>query len=183
MGIASVRYCLLVITGAIHPSLATWLLFDIAVFISFFTYRSTKNRNLIDNIGNTTDIIATSLIFASVIYSHGGNSLKFNNFDLWCLGGAAIIFLFWVVKKNHVAANLATQVLLSIGYFPTLRKLWVTNANPESPEIWAMFLISSIISLYPAVRAKNRLATVYAARSIIFILAVIVLMVRLELRN
>ena len=182
VGFVDVRYCHLILSGAVHPTMATWIVFEIAVILSIATYLATKKHSLTDNIANTVDAIATSIVFITIVCKNG-LVLRFNAFDMLCLCGAGAITLFWISCKKHTAANMATQVLLVVGYLPTIRTLWVSTANPESFAVWGTILIVSIVSLYPAARAKNRLAIVYATRAAASAVVVIALMIRIELRS
>jgi hypothetical protein len=180
VGFVDLRYCQLILSDAVHPTIATWIVFEVAVILSITTYLATKKHNLIDNIANTVDAIATSIVLVTIAYKNGLTS-RFSSFDTLCLCGAGAITIFWVLYKKHTAANMATQLLLVVGYLPTIRTLWTSSVNPESFAVWGTILITSIVSLYPAVRAKNRLAIVYATRAAISTTVVLVLMLRIEL--
>ncbi|MFA6495260.1 MAG: hypothetical protein WC246_03140 [Candidatus Paceibacterota bacterium] len=180
VGFVDVRYCQLILSDAVHPTIATWIVFEVAVILSIATYLATKKHSLVDNIANTVDVIATSIVFATIAYKNGLTS-RFSTFDMLCLCGAGAITLFWVSCKRHTAANMATQLLLIVGYLPTIRTLWTSGVNPESFAVWGVVLITAIVSLYPAIRAKNRLAIVYATRAAVSATVVLVLMLRIEL--
>jgi hypothetical protein len=176
-------YSVLVFRNEVQPKLATWIILDSGVIISFISYRLTKKHSLVDNIANTTDVVFGSGILVAILFCGGWNGLRFSSFDVWCLAAMAAILTFWIIKRNHSATNLAIQALMVLGYFPTLKNLWIAKTNPESFVTWGVMWFVCIISLYPAYKGKNRLAVVYAARGIIMVFILILLMLRVEFRS
>lgn len=180
-GIVNVRYALLAARGDIHPTLATWLLFWVAVVLSFCTYRNTEQRSAVDNIANTSDVVTVSIVLFALGFRYGWRGFLFGAFDAWCLGASALIFFFWIVSRRHVAANLATQGILVVAYIPTIRNLLVARENPESFLVWGAILVASLIAFWIAAREKNKLAMLYAVRAAVSVGVVLILMARIEL--
>lgn len=172
-------YSLQILAGPADPASATWLIFWIAVMLSFSTYRKSKQRGMIDNIANTADIVGVSIIFSVVLYRGGAESLRFYAFDAGCLIAAMVILGFWAITKNHIMANLLTQVLLVVGYFPTISKLVTSEKNPEPLTAWLVAWAGSALAVYPPLAAekKNWLAAVYAIRALFFISVLIGIMI------
>ncbi|OGY96375.1 MAG: hypothetical protein A2122_01380 [Candidatus Liptonbacteria bacterium GWB1_49_6] len=172
-------YSLQILAGPVDPSSATWLIFWIAVMLSFSTYRRSERKSAVDNIANASDIAGTSIIFGAVFYRGGVQALHFKAFDAGCLVAAMMIIGFWAVTKNHIMANLLTQVLLVVGYFPTISKLLASKENTESLAAWFIMWAGSALALYPPLAAeeKNWLAAVYAIRALIFTSVLIGIMV------
>ena len=102
-------------------SLAMWLFFTIAVSLSLITYKSDGEFRYIDNILNTTDLLYVGISTLAILL-YGDSSTKFNKFDITCLAGVILIFIFWITTKHHFISNLAIQFILIIAYFPVVNK-------------------------------------------------------------
>lgn len=161
----------------------TWIIFTSATWISLLTYSFNTSFNLIANISNVTATAQNSAtLFAIVRYGKNGKSEKraVALFDWWCLGAAFAILAFWAMTENHLFTHLSMQVLLSVGYFPTLRELWFVGRATESRLVWTLYLLSNMLALYVPVRDNDVLAIVFTGRSIVSIGLVILLLLRLE---
>lgn len=161
------RYIWLTVRSRIEPTLATWLIFSTGTTLSLASYIATGRYSVVSNIANFVDVLMTWLIAITVACSRGRAAAQFSRSEIGCLAGAASIICFWVATGDHRAANLAVQILLLVGYLPTVKRLWRADANTESPGIWLVVWVAAAISLYPPVRDEDRLATIYAARALI----------------
>jgi hypothetical protein len=81
------------------------------------------------------------------------------------------------------ASNVFTQVLISIGYFPTIQNLLTEKRNVESFTGWGCAVVAGLIALYPAIVDGNSLAILYALRTVVFVSSIIAVMVYYELRS
>jgi len=163
-------YCYLILDGSVHPAFATWLIFFIAVAISFSSYLLKKGLSgWWINIQNATDVFFVTLALILIIRQSGWKIFPLNLYDKACLVLTAGIVLFWLAKR-------ATQLLLVIGYFPTLEKIWF-QANQESYFLWGSYWLASLIALIPAVNARDWLAALYSTRAFVMISIVLLSMI------
>lgn len=173
------RYAYLTIKKKIHPSLAMWIFFTIAVTGSLFSYMLEGNFTLWDHILNTTDVILCSSL-SLVILFHGSVSSKFSKFDIGCLVVVFLILIFWFLTKAHFATHLSLQVIQGMAYLPVFHRMITTKKNSESFVTWILLLVISVISLFTA---KGFLAYVYIIRAIVCISLLLILMLLMELRG
>jgi len=173
------RYIYLLYQKKISPSLAMWTFFSLAVGISLFTYFAEGNHQISDNILNFTDLIlVVSVSIAIVIW--GDTSTRFNRFDIACLAAVIGIIAFWGISKNHVVTNYSVQSIMEISYFPVLERMINQKKNTEAFSVWIMMLAAAAISL---LASSGWLASVYAIRAVVCTGALLLLMLRIELRN
>ena len=173
------RYIYLLYHKKISPSLAMWTFFSLAVGISLFTYFAESKHNISDNILNFTDLIlVVSVSIAILIW--GDISTRFNRFDIGCLIAVTAIIAFWAVSKNHVITNYSVQSIMVISYFPVLGRMLNQKKNTEAFSPWIMMLLAAGISLFAS---NGWLASVYAIRAVVCTGALLLLMVRIEIRN
>jgi len=96
-----VRYCWLIWKKRIKPALAMWVFFSIAVGGSLFTYLSSGDYSLLDNILNTSDLVLV-VIVSVFVFIFGDRSTRFNRFDIGCLVAVLGIMAFWLISQHHV---------------------------------------------------------------------------------
>ncbi len=173
------RYVYLLYTKKTSPSLAMWVFFSLAVGISLFTYFAEGNYDVSDNILNITDLILVVSVTVAIVF-WGDVSTRFNRFDLACLAGVLVIILFWAISKNHIVANFAVQTIMVISYFPVLKRMLHQQKNTEAFSVWILMLLAAAISL---IASKGLLASVYAIRAVVCTGALLLLMLRIELKN
>ncbi len=172
------RYVYLLYTKKISPSLAMWVFFSLAVGISLLTYFAEGEYNVTDNILNFTDLIlVVSVSLAIVLW--GDVSSRFTRFDLGCLAAVVVIILFWAISKNHIVSNFAIQTIMVISYFPVLKRMLHQQKNTEAFSVWILMLVAAAISL---AGSEGMLASVYAIRAIVCTGALLLLMLRIELK-
>ena len=173
------RYIYLIYHKKISPSLAMWSFFTLAVGISLFTYFAESQHNISDNILNFTDLIVVSSISIAILI-WGDKSSRFNRFDVGCLLVVIGIIAFWVISNNHVVTNYSVQSIMVISYFPVLTRMINQKKNTEPFSTWIAFLFAAGISLFAS---KGLLASVYAIRALVCTGTLLVLMMRIEIKN
>lgn len=158
------------------PALAMWLFFSLAVAMSLVTYLKEGNFGFWDNVLNTVDLGLAIVVTISILLL-GDKSSRFSRFDLWCLLAVVAIIVFWIVTRNHFAANLGIQMILIIAYFPVVKRMLSMKENTEPFAVWIALMIAPMISL---LTSKGSLAAVYAIRAIICTGLLLALMIRIE---
>lgn len=175
-------YCWSVYTDSVQPVLATWILLATTTSLSFWTYWSTKRRDIISNVGNLKDVIVSWLILVCTFALDKNIRLGFNMFEIGCLATAVVILIAWRYTKHDVASNLALQVLMVVSYFPLYYHLGTAKENTESFILWGAAWTAGAVGFIPAYLSRDRLAILYSCRGIAMMTMVLALMARLELK-
>lgn len=103
-------------------------------------------------------------------------------FEGWCLGAVVIIFIFWLVSKQNIAAHLSIQAILVTAYLPTFAHLWMTAKNTESLSMWSFDGLASLFGIIEPLRRWDILPLVYTLRSVTSAVVIIVLILRIKYR-
>ncbi len=178
-----VRYCWLTWHGDIHPVLTTWILFWVAVLLSFSTYWSSEKHSIIGNIGNAVDVVAVTTNLSCIVLLGRQTRFRFTPTEIACLAACGIILVVWRLSRQHVVSNLALQVVMTVAYIPTIVQLWGASTNSESIVTWSLIWLAGVLSFIPAIIDRDRLAIAYATRATIMVTVLIGLMVRIALRT
>jgi hypothetical protein len=147
----------------IRPALAMWVFFTIATVGSLLTYLAEGDFSPWDNILNSADFFLVLSVSIAILL-HGDRSTRFNRFDIGCLITVVLILICWILTRQHVIGHSAIQLILVIAYFPVVKRLWHTPRNTESYVMWVGLMLAPIFSL---LSSKGLLATVYAVRSMV----------------
>ena len=169
--------------GNVKPVLATWLFFVLATILSFITdFRQSEVSGLLADAFNIVDTFATLVIFLVIVFNKDTNK-SFNKFEKGCLFAVFAIFILWLVSGQNILAHLAIQAILIIAYLPTLIHLWKAEKNTESLSMWSFDSAASALGTVEPLRTMTLLPLVYGIRAVVSTLAVIVLIIRLKIRN
>lgn len=174
----------------VKPVLASWIIITGTMTLSFATYWTSPNHNIINNSANAASLIATLSILIALLFLRMCNrdAVKFSKFQRWSLFVSGIIALFWVVlvwvfHGTGIIPNILTQVLMIVGYVVTVQKLWSSTKNTESMVLWSCIALGCGVSLYNAIASRDSLAILYALRSTFSSATIVWLMCRIELKN
>ena len=175
----AVWYCWQIYKKAIQPALAMWIFFSLAVGMSLFTYMNEGTFSFWDNVLNTTDVILTTSVTIAILI-FGDKSTRFTRFDMGCLGAVILIMLFWLFSHNDFVTNLLVQLIIVIAYFPVIQRFYAAKRNTESFFAWILMLLAPAFAL---LSSKGFLATMYSVRAMVCVGLLLVLMIRIEMRN
>lgn len=175
----NIWYVYLIICGKVHPTFMTWVIFCIAVLLSFATYWSSEKHSFLDNICNTVDLISVVVITASIIFFGKNIRFNINTFEVICILLSLIILFFWRMTKKHETSNMFLQVVMSIAYFPMFYQLWTSSKSSESLATWSILWFASIFGVLTGIFGKDKLAVIYSGRSLLMISILILLIFRL----
>jgi len=179
MSITNTWYIYLVIGGKINPTLITWVIFCIAVGLSFATYWSSEKHGFLDNVCNTVDLISVFIITGVIIFLGKNIRFNINTFEIICILLSLMILFFWRITKKHEISNMFLQIVMTIAYFPTFYHLWNASASSESVITWGLLLLASITGVATGILGKDKLAVIYSTRSLIMVSIMIFLILRI----
>lgn len=170
------RYSYQVCKKEISPALSTWIIFFVGTFLSFLTYMSSGDTDLQSGILNTADTTGDFIIMLSVIAWGKVSKVRFEPFEKYYLYAAGGLVIFWIVSGNPFTSNLLIQVLVSVGYIPTIQKMITEKKNTESFSSWGLYLVVVLVAICPVIAERDTLAIVYAGRSILTISIILIVM-------
>lgn len=189
--IGTIWYILAAVRGTkVKPVLASWIVLCGTMTLSFATYWTSPKHSLVSNACNAISVLSTwgNLGAAIWVHTRRGESLRFSEFQKWCLIISGLIAIFWVVlvwglRGTGLVPNILTQVLMIVGYLVTAEKLWWSTKNTESVVCWVCIFLGSAVALYTAIVSSDNLALLYAARATVASATIVWLMYRIERKN
>lgn len=169
------RYTYQVWKKQIKPTLSTWIIFWLGTTLSLVTYAIAEQRDFRSGILNTMDVVSVTIILlATIIW--GNRGLRFRPFEKWYLLGIGTIVVYGLLSGNAWRSNIFTQVLISLGYIPTIQNMVAEKRNTESFTAWGCGIVAGLIGLYPAIKGGNALAVLYALRTIVLVSGIMLVM-------
>jgi len=179
---AGAWYCFQIASGAVTPSLATWLIFGVATMISLWSYLKTPRKDeLIANIGNKLDPIMTLVIIAFILLSPKSDKGLYA-FDYACMAFSVVVLVLWAVSGSALLANILIQLIIVAGYFPTCYKMIHEGKNTESFVMWGANFVIALLFLGSQFRIRDRLGILYSARGAVSIAIILLIMLILYFR-
>jgi hypothetical protein len=161
-----------------------WILFVLGVALSYITYLIENGFSLATAATgalNTADMLCcTGILIAVAIW--GKREMHFDTFDKYYLGGIGLIVVYACVTGDMWKSNVFSQLLITAGYIPTIRKMKRLQQNTEPFGCWLLALAASLCGMYPAMYESNGLSFIYASRSAISVIALMGVMFYYELR-
>jgi hypothetical protein len=163
----------------VDPTLSTWAIFLIASILSFATYLTAGHPDIVAGVLNGSDVFSTVIITLSIIF-FSRRKWELRSFEKFYFGGLLVCAAFWFITSDSFLSNLFIQLMITLGYIPTIHSIFKSKTNTESFLVWGLALSASVMSLYPSIQAflgmGNILALVYSVRSIILLSIVLSLM-------
>ena len=178
----AVRYIYQIWKHEISPTLSTWIIFSLGTGLSLTTYLIAEEYDFRSGILNTLDAVGTVTIVLAIIIC-GKHEVHFKSFEKWYLRGIGAIIIYGLLSGDAWTSNIFAQVLISVGYFPTIQSLLTEKKNTESFTAWGLNALAGLISFYPAIMGGKILAVLYSARSTVCIFVLLTIMIFLELRS
>ena len=176
------RYAYQIWKREISPTLSTWIIFLLGTGLSLTTYAIAEKHDFRSGILNTMDVVAVMIVLLATIV-WGNRDVRFKPFEKWYLGGISVIVAYGLLSGDAWSSNIFTQVLISLGYVPTIQNLLTEKRNIESFTGWSCGFIAGLIALYPAIVDGNSLAVLYATRTIVLVSSIIAAMTYYKLRS
>lgn len=180
MLVLACRYIYQIHRHKITPTLSTWIIFFIGTGLSLLTYALAEKHDFKSGILSVMDTAAVASILCAILV-WGNRDMRFKPFEKWYLVGVGAIISYGLISGDARGSNIFTQVLISVGYVPTIQNLITEKKNTESFTAWGCALTAGIFGLYPAlVEDGNSLAAIYSIRTIILVFIMLCLMAYYE---
>lgn len=130
--IAYIIYIISIIRGKSKPNRATWWIWAFMGLILAVSYKysGASNSVWVPYVEFLGPLIVAIL---SIKYGEGGLESKT---DLFCLFGAFISIILWIVFNNPVVALVTNLAIDSFAIIPTIKKSY---HRPEGEDFWAWF--------------------------------------------
>ena len=173
--VIAIRYAYLIKARKIELTVSTWIIFLVGTLLSATTYTIAEKHDFKSGILNVVDVGEIVVVLVSLCL-WGKHGIRLKRFEKWYLAGAAIIVGYGFVSGDAWSSNILTQILITIGYVPTVHKLCAQKVNSESWFGWGGSFASSAVAIYPAVVDGNALAVIYAARAAVLTVMILSIM-------
>ncbi len=174
----AVFYIYQIRNNKIDPSLSTWITFLLGTVLSFITYLIAEKHEFLSGILNALDVLVTFSITMAMINKRKG--MKFEPFEKSFLRWVGLIFIYGFSSGDAFGSNVFTQILITIGYIPMIKKIVINRKNTESFVSWGINLSAGLFALCPAIIDGNFLSQMYAARTVTLISILMLFMVYYE---
>ncbi len=189
--VGTIWYIYLALSGKkVKPVLAAWIVNSVATILSFATYWTAPKHSFVSNAYNATSILTINaiLVAALILMRREKKGLSFSTFQIKCLWCSVLITIFWVVlvwgfHGTGIVPNILMQVMMLIGYFVIIEKLWRATTNTESLFTWWCIVLASLAGMITADMSHDWLASIFAGRTFIGSLAIVALAHRAERRS
>src|SRR4030042_2865306 len=164
--LGNVKYLKEIIQGQLIPTKATWIIFCTVTALSVSSFL-TARFDLVSGAGVVTDFSVASLVLLTTLIKFRREKLRLNSFEKYYLLAACGCLVFWLLSSNPFVTNILVQMLLTLGYIPTIHNILVAKRSTESKFAWSAWQIASVLSLYPALANHNLLAVIYGLRAMV----------------
>lgn len=185
----SIWYSIRLLQGKIETVIASWILGSATLALSFGTYWTGAKHSFSGNAANLGAMVGCSMVLCVLLWlkAEGRVKLGITPFQKWCLGISGAIAVLWAaivigLRGTGDLPNILIQALMLLSYVMLYKKLWHAKENRESFVLWGGICLSSAIGLFPAVMSGEWQSITYCTLSVLRTAAVVVLMIRLELR-
>ncbi len=150
------------------PEIGTWGLFSTGTFLAVLSsFVKAKEIDVISNVTNVGDFLMCATILGFILSKRP--KIHFDTFDKFFFSFAGCIVVFWIISEDAVWANGFSQALITLGYWPTIKKARKTKTRNEPDKSWILFLVSASFGVYPAIAHDNMISLAYCIRTIALI--------------
>jgi hypothetical protein len=140
--LGNVPYILSIRRGDTRPSRVTWGIWTIIGLILLWS-------SYISGATNTLWLLASLVISQSLItfYAFKYGQGKWQQLDKFCLAGAGLSLLLWLVSGSPLVALLMNTTMDMLGAVPTIRKVY-RDPSSEDLVFWLMSFTSALLNLF-----------------------------------
>lgn len=125
-------YAISIFRGITKPNRATWWIWSFMGLVVGLSYYFSGAVNTIW-VPVVEFIGPLSVALLSIKYGEGGLE---NKTDLFCLFGAMVSIILWIIFDNPVVALVTNLAVDSFALVPTIKKSYL---RPEGEDFWAWF--------------------------------------------
>lgn len=134
-------YIIDIVKGKTKPNIVTWITWTVLIGIGAAALYASHEINAALLL--TGDMVAT---FAVVIVGLKYGIAKLDRFDLFCMIGAIVGLLLWLIFNSPLIAILATILIDFIGTIPTVRHSYF-HPEEETYLTFALGIVATIFTL------------------------------------
>jgi hypothetical protein len=140
--LGNIPYILSIRRGDTRPSQVTWGIWTIIGLILLWS-------SYISGATNTLWLLASLVISQSLItfYAFKYGQGKWQQLDKFCLAGAGLSLLLWLVSGSPLVALLMNTTMDMLGAVPTIRKVY-RDPSSEDLVFWLMSFTSALLNLF-----------------------------------
>lgn len=171
--VGDLNYLWAIIKSKVTPTKSSWIIFGLFGGLNMSSFLVTR-FDVVSGLPIISDFLFYILILAAIFFYSSKEKIKFQEFEKYYLIGAFICAFFWIVSKDSYSTNILAQVLLTLGYVPTIHSMFQARESGESKFSWIFWTSGSLVALYPAIENRNDLAIVHCLRAAIMCLVVII---------
>ncbi len=179
-------YCYQILREKVHPPPATFIILSLTFPFAFYMYAQNPNWSFTANIGLTSAIMSVWVVAVFLITKLSLQKklrIEVNLFQRITFLASFVILVFWFLTKDQFMAYILLQVSALISYIPVIKKLWKAQKNQDSIVFWGSLFLSTCVASYAAYEKNDVQSWIYILRAIPSTTIVIVLMVRIELKQ
>lgn len=140
--IGFIPYIIAILRGKTKPNRAGWFIWTVlGVTLGASYYFSGAVHTIWVPVSYA---IGPLIVFTlSIKYGEGG----WSRFDIFCLVGAGISLVLWVIFKSPVVALVTNLIIDLLGALPTIKKAY---KKPESEDkiAWIIFFIGNVTNMF-----------------------------------
>ncbi len=177
------RYCAKLIRKETSPRIATWLIFEIGVFMSLVAYFASHDHSVVKAALNLTDSVVVTVILASLLIEQRGAKILLTRNEQLCLAISCITLAVWAITKTAWIGFAGFQVVMSVAYFPTIESVWHLRPgpSPEPIETWSITAVAALIGvIIDLTGRRDYVAMLYPLRAFLLCMIIVVLVARWE---
>ena len=179
-------YCYQILREEVHPPPATFIILSFTFPLAFYMYAQNPSWSFTANIGLTTAVASVWVVGAFLITKLSVQKklrIEVNLFQRITILVSFLILAFWFVTKDQLTAYVLLQISALISYIPVIRNLWKAEKNRDSIVFWGSLFLSTCVASYAAYERDDVQSWIYIIRAIPSTLVVVLLMLRVELRQ
>ena len=124
------------------PNPATILVWWAVSILNFGSYFKVVNENYYKA---AIAVVLTIGLSAVLVYAfRNGKFSRLAKEDMYCVGFAVIIAIFWAISGNAKVSNLLLQIIIVVSFFPTIRGL-IQGTGQEQNLTWNLAVVAYIL--------------------------------------
>jgi hypothetical protein len=140
--LGNIPYILSIRHGKTVPNQVTW---GIWTTIGFILLWSSYASGATNTLWLLVALVISQSIITTYAFKYGRG--KWQRLDRFCLAGAGVSLLLWLLSGSPLVAILTNTTMDMLGAAPTINKVY-RNPNSESLVFWSMSFTSALLNLF-----------------------------------